>query len=67
MSVDIDSLQRDDKLSKDEIAKQYESQRQDQTKAWTVDQDDLSQMIAEESRKRLKKDKERHEERRGRR
>jgi len=65
VSVDLDALQREGKLSKDEVTKQYEAQRQDQSKHWTVDQDDLSQMIAEESRKRLKKDQERRDDRRG--
>jgi splicing factor 3B subunit 2 len=65
VSVDLEALQREGKLSKEEVARQYEAQRQDQTKQWTVDQDDLTQMIAEESRKRLKKDQERRDERRG--
>ncbi|KAF2672495.1 DUF382-domain-containing protein [Microthyrium microscopicum] len=66
VSVDIDALEREDRLSKDEISKQYDSQRQQQSSSnpWArVDQDDLSQMIADEARKRQKKD----EERRGRR
>jgi splicing factor 3B subunit 2 len=55
-------LERDDKLSKEEVSKQYEQTRQQQqgSNPWArVDQDDLSQMIADESRKRLKKDEER--------
>ncbi|KAI9661358.1 MAG: hypothetical protein M1831_003091 [Alyxoria varia] len=66
VSVDVDVLQRDDKLSRDEVQRQYETQRQAGASGpWgsSIDQDDLSQMIAEESSKRLKKD----EERRGRR
>jgi splicing factor 3B subunit 2 len=62
VSVDVDALERDDKLSKDEVAKQYEAERQQQKSSnpWSrVDQDDLSQMIADESRKRMKKDEER--------
>ena len=63
VSVDVDALEREDKLSKDEISKQYEAQRQQQSNSnpWgaRVDQDDLSAMIADESRKRLKKDEER--------
>ncbi|KIV98437.1 uncharacterized protein PV09_09746 [Verruconis gallopava] len=62
VSVDVDTLIGNGKLSKDEIAKQYQAQSQDRTRQWTVDQDDLSQMIAEESRKRLKKDIEKREE-----
>ena len=61
VSVDVDALARDDKLSKDEVRRQFEANRQEQKNPWgmTVDQDDLSQMIADESRKRLKKDEER--------
>jgi splicing factor 3B subunit 2 len=61
VSVDVDALEREDRLSRDEIARQYESSRQQQssTNPWArVDQDDLSQMIQDESRKRLKKDEE---------
>lgn len=65
VSVDLDALQREGKLSKDEVARQYEAQRSDPSKQWTVDQEDLSQMIAEESRKRLKKDQDKRDERRG--
>jgi splicing factor 3B subunit 2 len=62
VSVDVDALEREDGLTKDEIAKRYEAQRQQEKSSnpWArVDQDDLSQMIADESRKRLKKDQER--------
>jgi splicing factor 3B subunit 2 len=68
VSVDVDALERDDRLSKDEIQRQFEAQRQAQAEGqWKgrVDQEDLSQMIAEESNKRLKQDKERNERRRG--
>lgn len=66
VSVDIDALERDDRLSKEELQRQFESQRQAQGEGqWKgrVDQEDLSQMIAEEGRKRLKQDRERHEQR----
>ena len=66
VSVDVDALERDDRLSKDEIQRQFEAQRQAQAEGqWKgrVDQEDLSQMIAEESRKRLKQDQERNERR----
>ena len=66
VSVDVDALERDDKLSRDEVSRQYETERKSGASGpWggSIDQDDLSQMIAEESSKRLKKD----EERRGRR
>lgn len=68
VSVDVDSLERDDRLSKEEVQKQFEAQRQAQAGGqWkgTVDQEDLSQMIQEESRKRLKQDQARREEKRG--
>ena len=62
VSVDLDALQREGKLSKEEVSKRYESQRQAEANGpWGkgIDDDDLSQMIAEESNKRLKKDEER--------
>lgn len=61
VSVDLEALQRDGKLSKDEIQKRYETQRQADSNPWgnQFDAEDLSQMIAEESNKRLKKDEER--------
>jgi splicing factor 3B subunit 2 len=60
VSVDIDALARDDRLSKDEVRKQYETQKKSESR-WQngIDQDDLSAMIMEESNKRLKKDQER--------
>ena len=70
VSIDADALERDDRLSKDEVKRQYETQRQQQgAGSWqsggmTVDQDDLSQMIAEESAKRQKRDQERERGRR---
>lgn len=63
VSVDVDALERDDRLSKDEIKRRYEDQKQrENVGGWggaAVDQDDLSQMIAEESAKRQKRDAER--------
>ena len=61
VSVDVDALERDDRLSKDEVRRQYESERQQAGNqgGWSVDQEDLSQMIAEESAKRQKRDEER--------
>ena len=62
VSMNVDALERDDRMSKDELRKQYEAQRQQEGGGgWkgVVDQDDLSQMIAEESAKRQKRDKER--------
>ncbi|KAF1353382.1 hypothetical protein BDV97DRAFT_375416 [Delphinella strobiligena] len=68
VSVDVDSLERDDRLSKEEVQRQFEAQRQAQNEGqWKgrVDQEDLSEMIEQESRKRLKQDQARREERRG--
>lgn len=61
VSVDMDALQRDGRLSKDEIHKRYEAQKRNESGPWSnqFDQDDLSNMIAEESSKRLKRDEER--------
>jgi splicing factor 3B subunit 2 len=63
VSVDVDALERDDRLSKDEVRRQYEAQRtQQQSGAWkggVVDQEDLSAMIAEEHAKRRRKDEDR--------
>ncbi|KAK5115059.1 hypothetical protein LTR62_001756 [Meristemomyces frigidus] len=65
VSVDVDALEREDKLSKDEVKRQYEAQRAAggaggwQAGGGMVDQDDLSAMIAEESAKRVKREKER--------
>lgn len=70
VSVDVDALEREDRLSKDEVRRQYEMQRQ-QAGGWqgggggVVDQEDLSQMIAEESAKRRRRDEKREEGRRG--
>ena len=68
ISVDVDALEREDKLSKEALKKSYEQQRsQGGGSGWqgggTVDQEDLSQMIAEESAKRVKRDAKRETER----
>ncbi|KAF2182702.1 DUF382-domain-containing protein [Zopfia rhizophila CBS 207.26] len=61
VSVDVDALARDDKLDKEILRKQYDAQKKAESQGqWSsIDQDDLSEMIAAESRKRLKKDEER--------
>ena len=62
VSVDVDALEREDRLSKDEVRRQYDSQRAHGSGngGWQgggmVDQEDLSAMIAEESAKRVKRD-----------
>ncbi|KAK4550569.1 hypothetical protein LTR36_000148 [Oleoguttula mirabilis] len=65
ISVDVDALEREDRLSKDEVKRQYEAQKQQDQGGWqgSVDQEDLSQMIAEESVKRQKRDQERRSKR----
>lgn len=70
VSVDVDALEREDRVSKEEVRRQYEAQRaQGGAGGWqagggVVDQEDLSQMIAEESAKRQKRDAERERRRR---
>lgn len=62
VSVDVDALEREDGLSKDEVKKNYEAARQRERQGqWSgkVDQEDLSQMVAEESAKRLKREQDR--------
>ena len=64
IAMDVDELEKNDKLSKEELGRKYEAGRQEAANPWgRVDQDDLSQMIADESRKRLKKDEERRKRR----
>ncbi|EGC48269.1 splicing factor 3B [Histoplasma capsulatum var. duboisii H88] len=59
VSVDPDALLSHDGISKDSLKTLYETQRQqEQNPNWGF-QEDLSDMIASESRKRLKKDDER--------
>lgn len=60
VSLDADSLQTHDGINKEGLRGMYEAGVRAETKnpSW-VDQEDLSEMIAEESRKRLKKDEER--------
>lgn len=57
VSVDVDALETD-KLDKETLRKQYEAQRKAEMQGqWqSIDQDDLSQMIADESRKRQKRE-----------
>jgi splicing factor 3B subunit 2 len=60
VSVDVDALGDGDKLSKDDMKKHYEAQKKAESQGqWqSIDQDDLSEMIAAESRKRQKRDEE---------
>ncbi|KAJ5134086.1 hypothetical protein N7448_000894 [Penicillium atrosanguineum] len=59
VSVDLDAIQTGDGLSKDSLQNMYEAQRQQQTQPQWGFQEDLSDMIAQESRKRLRKEEER--------
>jgi splicing factor 3B subunit 2 len=60
VSVDVDSLGDSDRLHQDALRKQYEAQKKAETHGqWqSIDQDDLSDMIAQESRKRMKREEE---------
>ncbi|KAJ6107926.1 hypothetical protein N7523_009249 [Penicillium sp. IBT 18751x] len=59
VSVDLDAIQAGDGLSKDSLQNMYEAQRQQQNPPQWGFQEDLSDMIAQESRKRLRKEEER--------
>ena len=59
VSMDPDALQAHDGINKDNLKNMYDAQRKaEENPAWGF-QEDLSDMIASESRKRLKKDEER--------
>lgn len=60
VSVDVDALGDNGSLSKDALRKQYDAQKKAEIQgAWeSIDQDDLSEMIMEQSRKRHKKEEE---------
>jgi splicing factor 3B subunit 2 len=58
VALDPDALQADDGMSKEEIQKRFEAQKNEEKGNWGI-QEDLSDMIATESRKRLKRDEER--------
>lgn len=59
VSVDPDSLQASDGISRENLQSLYESQRQQGHNPGWEFQEDLSDMIAQESRKRLRKEEER--------
>ncbi|KAJ5653500.1 hypothetical protein N7490_000503 [Penicillium lividum] len=59
VSVDLDAIQAGDGLSKESLQNLYEVQRQQQNQPQWGFQEDLSDMIAQESRKRLRKEEER--------
>jgi len=59
VSMDPDALQTHDGINKDNLKNLYETQRQQESSQQWGFQEDLSDMIASESRKRLKRDEER--------
>lgn len=61
VSVDIDQLGDSDKLDKDALEREYESRRKAEAQGqWqSIDQDDLADMIQQESRKRTKREDDR--------
>ena len=60
VALDPDSLQTEDGVSKEEVRRRFEAQRKEGEvgREWGFEED-LSDMIAQESRKRLKRDEER--------
>ncbi|KAF1844612.1 DUF382-domain-containing protein [Cucurbitaria berberidis CBS 394.84] len=60
ISVDVDQLADSDRLDKDALKKEYESRQKAEAQGqWqSIDQDDLADMIAAESRKRVKRETE---------
>ncbi|KAF2742911.1 DUF382-domain-containing protein [Sporormia fimetaria CBS 119925] len=61
ISVDVDALGDNDRLDKEALKKQYDAQKKaEQFGQWApIDQDDLSEMIAAESRKQAKREEKR--------
>ncbi|RDW88046.1 splicing factor 3b [Coleophoma crateriformis] len=65
VALDPDSLLNEDGISKDEVRRRFEQQKKEEqsAKGWQYDED-LSDMIAQESRKKQKRDEERRGEKR---
>ncbi|KAJ5100177.1 hypothetical protein N7456_006229 [Penicillium angulare] len=60
VAVDLDAMQAGDGISKESLQNMYDAQRQQENQPqWGGFKDDLSDMIAQESRKRLRKEEER--------
>ncbi|OQD79701.1 hypothetical protein PENANT_c045G10538 [Penicillium antarcticum] len=59
VSVDLDAIQSNDGISKESLHDMYETERQQQNQPSWGFKEDLSDMIAQESRKRLRKEEER--------
>ncbi len=63
VALDPDSLQSEDGISKDEVRRRFEAQKKEEKGQWAFEED-LSDMIAQESRKRQKRDEEKRGEKR---
>ncbi|CAD6451999.1 70abd907-e8be-461d-ba08-530182a3d2c0 [Sclerotinia trifoliorum] len=63
VALDPDSLQNEDGISKEEVKRRFETQKKEERGAWQYDED-LSDMIAQESRKKQKRDEEKRGEKR---
>ncbi|SZF03320.1 unnamed protein product [Blumeria hordei] len=61
VALDPDSLQSEDGISKEEVRRRFEAQKKEEKGPWAFDED-LSDMIAQESRKRQKRDSEKRAE-----
>ena len=59
VAMDPDALQANDGMNREDVRKMYETQKQQEQQGSWGFQEDLSDMIAEESRKRQKRDEER--------
>ncbi|EPE27089.1 hypothetical protein GLAREA_03003 [Glarea lozoyensis ATCC 20868] len=62
VSLDPDALQNEDRVSKEELKRRFEEKKKEDEGAW--DHEDLSDMIAQERRKRQKRDEEKRGEKR---
>ncbi|KAM3078101.1 hypothetical protein ACMFMG_002597 [Clarireedia jacksonii] len=65
VALDPDSLLSEDGISKEEVKRRFEAQKREEKGDWQYDED-LSDMIAQESRKKQKRDEEKRGERRDR-
>ncbi|TQS37022.1 hypothetical protein Golomagni_02515 [Golovinomyces magnicellulatus] len=61
VTLDPDVLQADDGISKEEVRRRFEAQKKEEKGSWAFDED-LSDMIAQESRKRQKREDEKRSE-----
>lgn len=64
VALDPDSLLSEDGISKDEVRRRFEASKKEEKGAWAYEED-LSDMIAQESRKKQKRDDEKRGEKRG--